>query len=567
MDVVLYLFIYYCLTDKSDVEKMDSRLQTGLSHPFSLSNEVERLSTVYSRASSDGPSNLGSQKSQRSENLVPSLPVDNNPASGSTSKTKSQLTEPEKTMLLNATMELTASEATEIVTVETKPKKKKGPCNSKGPCIKKKRCRSSVEVQPNEATAESFLLTHQREEPSEEVLDPHLPPKPRSNLKVSRIPKLANNQKVSENKSKACDMVLVNMEDFFADSEVVPSKVSRRTSEEVEASSKVTLRRNRSDVRRQSVVFQKPFVSLTCHNDESRQSRQKLLNNEDKGDLGHPQQLEEVFFCAEEVAPPASGSVGHLFLGGKMKTPSQPDRRTFVISVCRDSTPPSLDQDLEPPADTHCEGEEPFLVEGQCSESETHSSSKRSRVETPAYATEVQHAVSGSVFQEQKKAKRDEAVRFSQKKVMVQEEGHRPLKTKQKKRKTNRVRSEQEVDELPPSCTNEPRTEQTLRSIENQDSSKHHPRIKTSKSFTGTKNPGETFEKRDSVSLKGFDARGKAHHNVGDPLMDDEPRWTLDMKTADPESSSLPGTPSRALVTEASVAATTEAPPGVVLLL
>lgn len=567
--------MFIILTDKSDVEKMDSRLLTGLSHPFSssLSDEVEGLSVVFSQANSDGQSDLGSQKSQRSENVVPSLPVDNNPASGSTSETKSQLTKPEKTVLLNATMEMTVSEDSEIVTVETKPKRKKnkGHCNSKIPLIQKKRCGSSVEVQPNEANTKSILLTHQREEPPEEVLGPHLSPKPRRNIKVSHIPKLGNNQKVSENKSNSCDIVLVNVEDFFADSEVVPSRVSERTSEEVEASSKVTLRRTRSKVRRQSMAIQKPLVFLSFNDDESCQSGQKLVNNKDKGDLGHPQQLEE-FSCAEEVAHSVSGSVDCQFPGSKMKTQSKPNRRTFVISICRDSTSPGLDQGLEPPAETHCEMEEPFTVEGQCSvsapQTEIHSSLKRSRVETPEYATEVlradQHAVLGSVIQEQKKDKQDEAVRSSKKKVMALEEGHRPLKNKQKKKKTNQFLSEQEVDEPPPSCTYETRTKQTLCSIENQDTSKY-PRRKTSKPVTGTENPGETFKKRDGVSLQGFDACEKAiHHNVGDPHMEDQPHWTLDMKTADPEPISLPGTPIRTLVTKESVAVTTEASPGAV---
>lgn len=575
-----YFHLFIILTDKSDVEKMDSRRPTGLSHPFSssLSDEVEGLSVVFSQANSDRQSDLGYQKSQRSENLVPSLPVDNNPASGSTSETNSQLTKPEKTVLLNATMEMTVSEDAEIVTVETKLKKKKNKddCNSKIPRIQKKRCGSSVEVQQNEANTKSFLLTHQREEPSEEGLGPHLPPKPRRNIKVSHIPKLGNNQKVSENKSNSCDMVLVNVEDFFADSEVVPSKISERTSEEVEASSKVTLRRTRSKVRRQSVVIHKPLVFLSCNDDKSCQSGQELVNNEDEGDLGHPEQLEE-FSCAEEVAHPVSGSADCQFPGSKMKTQSKPNRRTFVLSICRDSTSPGLDQGLdqglEPPAETHCEMEEPFTVEGQCSESdpqtEIHSSLKRSRVETPEYATEVlradQHAVLGSVIQEQKKDKKDETVRSSKKKVMALEEGHRPLKNKQKKKKTNRFISEQEVDEPPPSCTYETRTKQTLCSIKNQDTSKYHPRRKTSKPFTGTKNPGETFEKRDDVSLQGFDAREKAiHHNVGDPHMEDQPHWMLDIKTADPESISLPGPPSRTLVTEESIAVTTEASPGAV---
>ncbi|XP_017276602.1 shugoshin 2 [Kryptolebias marmoratus] len=584
-----------CSNDKSDVEKVDSRPLTGSSHlsSSSLSDEVERLSMVFSQSDLNRKSVLGSRKSQTSENPTPPLPVENNPVSVSGSGTESQLTQPEKTVLLNSTMEMTVSEAAEIVTVETKAKKKKGKQIQKKGCGSSAEGLKSLDLRPNEANVESFLQTHQREESLEEVLDSRLLQKPSRNIKASRIPRLGNNQNASGNKSKFCDTALVNMEDYFADPEVELSKVIGRASEKdatVDASSKVTLRKSRTKVKRQSVVFQKPLLSLSCQDDESRQSGQELVHNEDEGDFSHPQQLQEFPFCAEKVAQPESGPVDRLSPGGGMKKRRKTKCRIFVISVCRDSISPNLDQDLMPPAGSRSEREEPLTVGGQHSESEpqtkTRSSRKRSHVETPEYSNEVlptdQHSVSGSEFHKPKKAKQEEAGHSSKKKEVVLEGDFVPSNNTQKKKKTNsnnRLRSEQEVNEPPICITDDPeiRNEQALHSIKDQDiskrphNSKHmkskaDPKLhrKTSKPLTATetRNPRETFEKKDYVFPKGFDASGKAvHRNVGDLLMDELPPWTLDMKSADTESSSLPSTPSRALVTEESVAVTTEASP------
>ncbi|KAK5860687.1 hypothetical protein PBY51_022148 [Eleginops maclovinus] len=117
--------------DNRDSEKRrSSRLiqipQTGTSGPrSSLREEVERLSAMFSQPVLDMKSILCLQKTQHSavstcEKPQPSLSDDVPLPSSSVMETKPQ----EKTVLLNTTMEMTVSDSTEIVMVETKAKKK-----------------------------------------------------------------------------------------------------------------------------------------------------------------------------------------------------------------------------------------------------------------------------------------------------------------------------------------------------------------------------------------------------------------------------------------------------------
>lgn len=337
----------------------------------------------------------------------------------------------EKTVLLNATMEMTLSNAADIVTVETQVKKTGHSGKLKNKKNKEEASQSSVKSSAESKmskvqtdSADSALQTKDRA--LENIIDPEVikPQSPKTLCKsvvTSRIPKLSkseagNCQKIVKNKFKSCDLtksktescniVLPDLDDYFTDPDIELSPEKDTTDEAV---SKITCRRSRTKGRRITSVTRKTFVTLPSHENESTQSNLEDLHNvveevvKERYEAHQDQELPDKFlFCADEVVHPASEHVEQISSSGSNmansgRYHSSRCRGTFVISAAVDSTSSNsvssemgpVVQDLIPGAGSNCTAEEPSTVRDTCV-IQQHSESNPQRHSLRVFAEDTQ---------------------------------------------------------------------------------------------------------------------------------------------------------------------------------
>lgn len=576
-----------------------------------------------SQSQADIHSVVSAQNSQTCEKSTPSLSGDQNLPSVSTMESETQLGKnQEKTVLLNATMEMTLSEATEIVTVETKAKKKV----SSGRKDKEQSCSSSIEVQKSA----SLLQAHKK------------PLKDQSTATVTRIPKLGKHQKVSKDKVKSSDRANItnvdqmDVEDYFSDPKIRFSSTSRSVAEET--SSKITCRKSRAKGKRASSVTRKSFFTVPSGESEGSQSHQEKVQKPKAGDESLQSQVsEDALLCAQPESEHAerlsfskTNTVTNSRGGHKSRC-----RETFVISITGDSDSP--EHDVAPPTGSSFQAEEAVMrksVVGRLessNRSKTRRSGKRSWVATQdsgncqedsssgdsgeALPLDWQAAL-GSQFQKPKKSRRDKTGQPSRNKVVQREEGDDLLDDKTKKKDNKDLRSESETCYLPDPrdasalCLDSEIAKDQLHDLQMLDSQsviseKHEifEHLNDSQSrrdssptssrnvfmlniATETRYPRKTFvvyrrktKNRSGCSSENITRMSNAsdtcshtvdtsdqavHQNVGDLLMDDLPPWLdVDNSTAHFDVDSLPATPSRETPGRLATIGTAEASPGV----
>ncbi|KAM4730567.1 uncharacterized protein sgo2 [Anableps anableps] len=589
----------YCESTDTEERRLSQRVQplpSGTCRPSSssLRSEVERLSSSLSQSSFEINSVLCPRTNQRHENSMPSLSRDINAPSISASETEPQLTNPENTVILNTSMEITLTNAAEIITVETKTKKKGPSCKPKGTKRQQAAQGSSADVQnlqrPKKEPAETSTQPPEDKDPG--VLKVQLPKTLSKNVKTSRIPKLDSHQKTSKSNTDSCNTVSQELDDYFSDPKVISLKAGGSDPEEGSTSSKITYRRSRTKVRRHSAVIQKiPSVLLLLHDDENQQSELEKVRNEEEAENREPPPPHESMFHPE--------SEENQLPEDRRKTQTKPRcRGTFVVSVSRDSNSLDLDRDLILPGDPHCVGEELLKALAQSAgkqlsqsdlRTETRRSSKRPLMETSEHNVEVlpTDQQDHSEYHKHKKSRREEAGDSKKKKTSSLEKCVDVSDTRQKNKtnKSNReVLSENEAG-LHPVCRDESLLYSTYSPevrIEGEDDfqmlhshddkeiceSLDDPKVSKTKNdqkphrktklhtTTESRNPRETFvlhrrTTRDkSFSLnsmrKSITGDEMAHQDVGFLLMDVQPPWLLgDLSTATTESNSVPSSPTR----------------------
>ncbi|XP_075968361.1 uncharacterized protein sgo2 [Anarhichas minor] len=408
--------------------------QTGTSRPSSsLREEVERLSMIFSQSGFDMKSVHCLQNGQTSSAVSPCIkPKPSLSGDVPLPSSSDKETEPEpgkkqeKTVLLNTTMEMTLSNAAEIVTVETKAKNTGRTAKLKSKKNKEQGCGSSGAENPqvqNSADAPTGTLLPTDGDVLDDIRDPEVelqPTKTQSrSVAPSLIPKLMKSEAVKRQKmpkdqfksrdhtkSKAAsqDIATPDLDDYFMDPEIKFPKSSKGVklppgNDSVEeVSSKVTCRRSRTKGRRASSVTRKTFVAFPplSHESESRRFILNEVHDEVEGEVeGRKVQepSEEFPFCADEVTHPESEHVG---IKPQRKMKANPEggqksrcRGTFVVRDSTSSTRAS--QDLMPSTGSSiCEEEEPPTVMDAAvvlkgSESNPHRQSLRAPVrETPS---------------------------------------------------------------------------------------------------------------------------------------------------------------------------------------
>ncbi|XP_054882787.1 uncharacterized protein LOC129357818 isoform X2 [Poeciliopsis prolifica] len=573
-------------------------------------SEVERLS----QSSSQINSVLCPQHNQTHGNSTTSLSSDVNAPSVSASEVESQLARTDNTVLLNTSMEITLSNAVEIVTVETKAKKKGPSCETKG--TESQQVGSSPDVQngfnhrPNKEPVKISTQKNKPEDKDSRVLEVQLPKKRGNNMKASRIPKLASHQKTSKSDTDSCDTVSQDLNNYFSNSKVTLLKAGGSEPEEGSPSSKITYRRSRTKVRRRSMVIQKTSSVRLPHDDESQQSKPEKVHDEEEAEKTEPpppyeyifHPVEEAGLGSEENQPPAA----------RRKTQNRPRcRETFVISLSRNSNSLGLDCDMMLPGEPHCPAEELLDDLSQSSgyfqanqQTETNSTSKRPLVETSKHNMEVLPAdeCDRSENPTSKKSRRDEAGGSRNRMISSlgkYADGYDSRRKRKTRKSSKKVLSEDESG-LHPICRDEllvcspyslkVRKEgkedfQMLLSHDHYDIGENPPDPKDSKGRNAsklqrktklhtaaeTKNLRKTFViHRPTCQDKSNNTRTSVvndemdHQDVSFLIMDvDPPSLLAELSTLDPESNSAPNSPKRSpscrlVVTEGS----TRASPG-----
>lgn len=242
----------------------------------SLRDEVERLSSLFMESGFDMKSVFCPQNSQSPPSVNTHEELSDSNKAHSLAGDPKHTSKPENTVLLNATMEMTLSDPTEIVTVESKVRKKGRPSRAKPKRNKQQTSGSDKAENPVKNLAHSRKSHAEKTDPEDPTLkvrnpedvlqspesqslnvqNPHLS---RKNRKRSKA-KLKSNR--AEQDAEACDVSL-NLEDYFTDPDANVSNAFRsRTSERdgaEQAKSKITCRRSRAKGERASVP-RKTFV-------------------------------------------------------------------------------------------------------------------------------------------------------------------------------------------------------------------------------------------------------------------------------------------------------------------
>ncbi|XP_023126806.2 shugoshin 2 [Amphiprion ocellaris] len=518
--------------------------QTGSSS--SLREEVERLSMVLSQSGFDMKSVLSVQNQQTCGQSNSSCSaVEPEPSPGN---------KPEKTLLLNTTMEMTLSNASEIITVETKTKKTRCSKKPKGKKKEEQTCAEAKNPADSRSSEEVTRTVGQTVKDFRDTGCPELqsPKMLYRNITTSRIPKLAKHQKMSKNKLKSRELVLPDLDDYFTDPEVQSSD-ARQTDPSEETNPRITCRKSRKTVSRKTLVPREMERSLS--------ELQQI----------HSEPEDQMMFCTDEsrqveLLPPHGNE-------SQSRTKTDPSggsrcRGTFVISVDQDSfysSRASPEPDLMLPAGSSQE----VLDGSEQSDWNPQPEPRRSWKRSWTDAEKVNQLTdSGSEVQKHKKSRRKETRPSSKKR---EEDISNDKKKKKKKKKSQRsnkeVGFENEAGSDPIDAPPEPRTEDLQLLDSHPDTSKedHFFQYLSSKSWTDLKPNRKTFDVNsaaDSRNLRGtfVVCRRKTgdenicvnvsrtsesvHHDVGDLLMDELPPWMNgDVNAANIES--LLASPSR----------------------
>ncbi|XP_059198481.1 shugoshin 1 isoform X3 [Centropristis striata] len=492
--------------DKRRSSQLRQTPQTGTSRPSSsLREDVERLSRIFSQSGFDVNSVPSLQNGRTSSAASTTeetheLPLSNDaplPGSSLTGTEPEHVDKQEKTVLLNTTMEMTQSDAAEIVTVGTKAKKtdkQEGKKNKEQLCGK-----NSADSRSGEAQSEPAGSLSQTEDCALEdvtnqgVIKLPLPKTQSKSVATSRIPKMKNpeagsQQKAAKDKSKpqhntktnteSHNVAVPDLDDYFTGVKVPKaSKVLRlppETDTTEEARSNITCRRSRTGGSRGSSLSRKMFnLPSASHERESSRTRVEHEVEEEangKHEACKDQEPQEEFLLfAEENTNPESENVDsnprRKVATNSVFSQKSRCRQTFVVSASRDSLNPSpVEPDFIPSArSSRCEAEEmPAVVDSSValrhSESnllqqsdeafvrETPNSCKRPWLATldPGGASNHEAApgedcTSGPECQKPKKARREG--KPSKKKAKGErEEGADHSNKKKKKQKSNNKR-------------------------------------------------------------------------------------------------------------------------------
>ncbi|KAF3694478.1 Shugoshin 2 [Channa argus] len=383
-------------------------IQTERSRPSSsLRDKVDRMSMMFSQSGFDMMSAPCPQNAQTSTCERSTHPLNeevSSPCASVLANEPENWNKQEKTVLLNTTMEMTLSDATEIVTVETRAKKpgrcgkrkdknnKEGHSGSNGKNsgvskMSKFHSGSTDDVlQTDDAMTEEIKNQEDMKPQSSKILC-------RNDI-TSRIPKLITakagvNQKTAKNKFISRDQgkspdTVTDVDDCFTDPELrlfkarENVKLPPENDTAGESLSKITCRRSRTRGRRMSPVTRKTFVKSPHYESEDNQPKLEELYHE-VGNLEKPvvfesQELpEEFLFCADQVSHPESDDrVRRLSSKGSEMANSggthKPKcRGTFVVSVASDRTSSNsvtpekgaTEQDFLSSAGADCDAEQP----------------------------------------------------------------------------------------------------------------------------------------------------------------------------------------------------------------
>ncbi|KAL7384671.1 hypothetical protein ABVT39_006480 [Epinephelus coioides] len=514
-DICSVICLFFTDAEKRRLSQLVQAPLAGASRPSSrLREEVERLSMMFSQSGFDMNSIPLLQNSQTPsaestcERPEPSVSSDVHLPSSSVVEPEHR-NKHEKTVLLNTTMEMTLSNAAEIVTVETKAKKTGRSGKLKGKKNKEQACGSSEAENPqvkNSEVSPADTLLQTESSVLDDVTHSEVPeviqaPKTKSgSVLTSRIPKFnksvaSNHQKTAKDKvvsrdhtkSKTESRETQDLDDYFMDPENKFSKSGkgvkspRENDTAEEARSKITCRRTKS--RNMSSGSRKTFVSLSplSHESESSPSNMEQVHSEvDEGDKGiyeacrDQEPPEEFLCCADEVTHPESEHVGKT-PQSKLNNSGQKSRcrGTFVVSVPRDSTSSNsasvevsaVEQDLmSPTGSSTCEAEATDVpLKPSESNPQTPSSCKRPWLATLDSGSPQEDLSSNdnhealpldqdctveTAFQKPKKARREETSRSSKKKAECVDHLSDRKKKNKSTRSNRRVRSEDEAGYL-----------------------------------------------------------------------------------------------------------------------
>lgn len=269
---VFFFSIYFTDNTAAEVQRIQPP-PTAIPRPASsLRDEVQRLSSLFPESGSDMKSVFCPQDSQCPPAVNTQVdPSDTKNAHSAEGGPKHD-SKPENTLLLNATMEMTLADATEIVTVESKVRKKGRPSRAK----------DKNKQQPSgsgEAGSPVENLTHSRKSHVEKIgpedsslklgnqEDVLQSPKslslnvqsPHMSNKTKKGSKAKLKSRHAEQDGEAGDVPL-NLEDCFTDPDVnfYKSRTTERNGAE-EVNPKITCRRSKAKGERAS-VSRKTFV-------------------------------------------------------------------------------------------------------------------------------------------------------------------------------------------------------------------------------------------------------------------------------------------------------------------
>lgn len=313
--------IYFTDSTAAEVQRIQPP-PTAIPRPASsLRDEVQRLSSLFAKSGSDMKSVFCLQDSQCPPAVNTQVdPSDTNNAPSTPPKHGSK---PENTVLLNATMEMTVSDATEIVTVESKVRKKGRPSRAKD----KNKQQSSGS---GEAETPDKNLTHSRKSHVEKIgpedsslklgkeEDVLQSPKSQS-LNVQSPHMSKKNKKGSKAKLKSryaeqggeVGDVLLNLDDYFTDPDVnsCKSRTTERNGAE-EVNSKITYRRSKTKGERASVSRKTFVVGPFLLGEPDSLSGTVKKDDETAGLANSHQSKRKTFIIWDHSSPNAASAAG-----------------------------------------------------------------------------------------------------------------------------------------------------------------------------------------------------------------------------------------------------------------
>lgn len=596
------VFVFFHTGNMDAVERQCiASPQRGTRPSVSLRGEVERLSVILHQSGFDMKSVLLRQSTP--------LPSANNTC---------EKHKPEKTVLLNSSMEMTQINDAEVVTMETNGKKQNHSDKPKGK-RKKGQPNGSCEDSHEKISADPELIEDQKaptgtvwiEAP--EAIRLESPKTQCLSSITSRIPKRSksvggNHQKRTKTKSQdnpkseSCDVFSTDRDDYFKDCEIAFSKETelatllpeKHTDEE--AMSRITCRRSRTKGRRASSVTRKTFFTCPLQLRESERGESEV---EEDHVISGPQssirtnsgvrhRCRGTFFVSMTDAIPSSNSQEEDIASTlSSKFEERPTVSDTGIPQHSEPSPqgssggPSVEDTLS--ADKH-----PGLITQDSGKLKELCSSDNRDIrppeglvpETRIQSTKKALSKDGSQSSKRKAVRREErAAQFNDRKKRS-DRGTHSVDTSDQCRDPEQLRDLDVAESHPGiserhdifkhqhgSIADESESRKALNPRQAGNSSRLHPPIEP-------RNPRETFVvhrwNTDKASLKGraFDQSlshmtDASHEKEGSLLLDEMPPWlATDRSMADPEVGSLLQSPQGASVMDESPAVTTKGSPG-----